>query len=152
MAAGHWSRRALIFGGGLALLGGAGAWYALSRPQPLVDTLSVSDAYRAAQAQDIFLVDIRRADEWARTGIGEGAVPIDMRRPDFTAALDRLTKGDRSAPIALICARGVRSRYLSAALSEAGFTHIIDVPEGMLGSFAGPGWLKTGLPVVAYAG
>ena len=49
-----------------------------------------------------------------------------------------------------MCARGVRSRRLTARLTEAGFTNIIDVPEGMLGSSAGPGWLKNDLPTTAY--
>ena len=116
------------------------------------DGLSVTEAYAAAKSQDLLLVDIRRPDEWEATGIGAGATPIDMRRDDFIAALDQLTSGDRSTPVALICARGVRSKHLGKALKDAGYLRVIDVPEGMLGSFAGPGWLKTGLPVTAYGG
>lgn len=111
--------------------------------------LSVEEAYETASAGEIILVDIRRPDEWARTGIGDGAHPIDMRRDDFVASLDTLTGADKSVPVALICARGVRSARLSNALSEAGYTKIINVPEGMLGSRAGPGWIETGLPVRA---
>ena len=33
------------------------------------------------------------------------------------------------------------------ALSDAGFTHILDVSEGMAGSGAGPGWIKRELPM-----
>lgn len=109
-------------------------------------TLSVEDAYDLAQNGAITLVDIRRPDEWAATGVGEGANPLDMRRKDFLSALDTLVGGDRTAPIAVMCARGVRSKWLSAQLTNAGFTQIIDVPEGMLGSKAGPGWLRIGLP------
>jgi rhodanese-related sulfurtransferase len=69
-----------------------------------------------------------------------------MRDKDFVAQL--LAKvSSKDAPVALICARGVRSRGLSRRLIQAGFTNIIDVPEGMLGSGAGPGWLGAGLPV-----
>ena len=146
------SRRAFMTGGGLVLLGAASGWIAHSQTQPSGATLTVAEAYEAAQQKEVFLIDIRRPDEWADTGIGEGAAPIDMRRPDFIAALDRQTGGDRAAPIALICARGVRSKRLSAALRDAGYTHVLDVPEGMLGSFSGPGWLKTGLPVRRYDG
>jgi len=109
--------------------------------------LSVADAHAAATAGDITLIDIRRPDEWARTGVGEGAIPLDMRDPDFPGKLLALAP-DPDAPIALICARGVRSRGLAKRLTDAGFTRIIDVPEGMLGSGAGPGWLAAGLPVV----
>ncbi|MEX0285372.1 MAG: rhodanese-like domain-containing protein, partial [Paracoccaceae bacterium] len=98
-------------------------------------------------AGEILLVDIRTPREWHATGIGEGAHPLDMRRDDFETALAQLTGGNRDAPVALICARGVRSARLSNRLTEAGFTQIIDVPEGMLGSAAGPGWVRAGLPV-----
>jgi hypothetical protein len=37
---------------------------------------------------------------------------------------------------------------MSAHLKKAGFTQILDVPEGMQGSGAGPGWLSRGLPFV----
>ncbi|WP_267167675.1 rhodanese-like domain-containing protein [Sulfitobacter sp. F26169L] len=109
-------------------------------------TLSVQDAHTAARAGEITLIDIRRPDEWARTGVGEGAIPIDMRDPEFTEILLK-TIPDKDAPVALICARGVRTRWLAKRLAGAGFTNIIDVPEGMLGSGAGQGWLAAGLPV-----
>lgn len=72
-----------------------------------------------------------------------------MRREDFVEALTVLAEGDLDRPVALICARGVRSDRTSTRLADAGFTQIIDVPEGMLGSRAGPGWLERGLPVTA---
>lgn len=150
MVGGVRSRRAVLFGFGFVLMGAAGGWIASSQRPPSGATLSVTDAYRAAQNNEVFLIDIRRPEEWAETGIGAGAAPIDMRRPDFIARLDHLTGGDRAAPIALICARGVRSRHLSARLREAGYPQVIDVPEGVLGSFSGPGWLKSGLPVRRY--
>ncbi len=113
---------------------------------------SARDAFEAAQAGEIILVDIRRPDEWSRTGIGQSAHPIDMRHTGFTAKLDALTGTRKDVPIALICARGVRSARLSIALTEAGYTRVINVPEGMLGSNAGPGWIETGLPVTPFDG
>ena len=116
------------------------------RPSYSGGTLTVAEAHQQAESGAVTLVDIRRPDEWKRTGIGAGAVTIDMRREDFLVALAEAAGPDRSAPIALICARGVRSARLSQALTNAGYTNIIDVPEGMLGSSAGPGWLKSNLP------
>ena len=84
-----------------------------------------------------------------KTGSGEHAVRLDMRRDDFVDALLEKTRGSKDVPVALICARGVRSARLNNQLVEAGFTNLIDVPEGMLGSAAGPGWLKRGLPVTS---
>ncbi|WP_299635907.1 rhodanese-like domain-containing protein [uncultured Ruegeria sp.] len=109
--------------------------------------ISVAVAHEQAVDGRILLVDIRTPREWRASGIGEGAVPLDMRREDFVNALTELTGGNQATPVALICARGVRSAHLSNRLIEAGFTNIIDVPEGMLGSAAGPGWVRAGLPV-----
>ncbi len=149
------SRRGfLLFG--VAAVGGSGLfaanWFNIFAEAGENGALTVGQAHQSALSGDILLVDIRRPDEWRWTGIGEGAVPIDMRREDFTQALLEQTGGDRSKPVALICARGVRSRRMTRLLTEAGFTAIIDVPEGMLGSGAGPGWLGAGLPLVPYTG
>ncbi|APX13610.1 rhodanese-like domain-containing protein [Tateyamaria omphalii] len=142
----------LVAGG--TIIGGAvfaSRWYNVSAVAGVDGTLSVPDAHAAAVSGAVILIDIRRPDEWQRTGVGEGAVPIDMRRTDFTDVLLKRTSGRTDVRVALICARGVRSRGLTRRLTGAGFTAILDVPEGMLGSGAGPGWLKRGLPVVAWA-
>lgn len=112
--------------------------------------ISATDAHARAIAGDIILVDIRRPDEWRLTGLGEGAVPLDMRRRDFAEVLGNLTGPDRTRPVALICAAGVRSARTARRLEKAGFTNVLNVPEGMTGSAAGPGWLRRGLPRVAW--
>ncbi|PTX55595.1 rhodanese-related sulfurtransferase [Litoreibacter ponti] len=149
------SRRALLTGGALAVAGsaffaagGRNLFYAAITEASAATKLTAPEAHAQAVAGDILLVDIRRPDEWDRTGTGEGAARLDMRREDFTDALKTLAGGRTDAPVALICARGVRSARLTNRLTEAGFTNIIDVPEGMLGSRAGPGWIERGLPVV----
>ena len=120
----------------------------LAAPAQAADgILTAAEAHRAAIAGDILLVDIRRPDEWRRTGIPEGALPLDMRRPDFLAQLDQAVGGDRTRPVALICAAGVRTARVATALRRVGFSDIRDVSEGMTGSRAGPGWLRAGLPV-----
>ncbi|KIC51482.1 hypothetical protein RA29_05115 [Tateyamaria sp. ANG-S1] len=154
MAPARMTRRGFGLLAGGTIVGGAvfaARWYNLSAEAGAEGTLSVPDAHAAALSGRVLLIDIRRPDEWRRTGVGEGAVPIDMRRKDFEDVLLTHTAGRTDAPVALICARGVRSRGLSRRLTAAGFTAIIDVPEGMLGSGAGPGWLKRGLPIVAWA-
>ncbi|MFC6587110.1 rhodanese-like domain-containing protein [Sulfitobacter pacificus] len=145
----RFSRRGFLLGG-IAVVGIAGMagarWFNLDAKLQGSD-LTAPAAQAAVEAGEILLVDIRRPDEWARSGIAQGAVPIDMRRPDFIDALLVQTAGRRDLPVALICARGVRSARMSAQLAAAGFTQILDVPEGMLGSGAGPGWVKRGLPL-----
>jgi rhodanese-related sulfurtransferase len=116
-------------------------------PSHAATVLTAPQAFSQAASGKIILIDIRTPKEWAETGSGTGAKRLDMRRPDFVSELDKILGGDKSKPVALICARGVRSSRLSRALREGGYTNIIDVPEGMLGSYAGPGWLERGLPI-----
>ncbi|WP_171125419.1 MULTISPECIES: rhodanese-like domain-containing protein [unclassified Ruegeria] len=145
------TRRWVVLGTvGVVATGLAVREYRLIPPVYAGGQLGVRDAHQQAVSGEILLLDIRTPREWAATGVGEGAATLDMRREDFVEVLDQLTDGDRTTAIALICARGVRSARLSNRLSEAGFENIIDVPEGMLGSAAGPGWLRTGLPLVDY--
>jgi len=151
----HLSRRKVLIAGAALAAGGAAfvaldgrnLFYAALTEDFAGDTLTAPQAHDKAQSGTITLIDIRRPDEWAATGSAAGAIRLDMRRADFTDALTAAVGGARDAPIALICARGVRSARLGNALRTAGFTRIIDVPEGMLGSSAGPGWIGRGLPV-----
>ncbi len=145
-----YGRRAFVLAGaGAATLAvaGAGSWRIVNRTAAAgaAGTLTPAEAHRSARTGDIVLIDIRRPEEWAATGVPEGAVPIDMRRDDFAAAL-RAATGGEARPVAVICARGVRSRRTAAAMAAAGIGEVLDVPEGMLGSAAGPGWLARGLP------
>ena len=144
------NRRAVLGGGAVlvavAASAGGRAWVTRPAGAGTPDTLTPPEALDAVRAGALTLVDVRRPDEWAATGIAEGAVPIDLRRDDFVQAV-RAARDGPDAPVALICARGVRSRRMAARLAEAGIGPIVDVPEGMLGSRAGPGWLARGLPV-----
>ncbi|MEJ6389392.1 rhodanese-like domain-containing protein [Gymnodinialimonas ulvae] len=146
-------RRFLIGAGALALVGagfaateGRNLFYA-ALSENVGEQIRVGAAHEMAQAGEIVLIDIRRPDEWEATGSPASGHRLDMRRDDFSQALLELTGGATDARVALICARGVRSSRLTNRLMEAGFTNIIDVPEGMLGSGAGPGWIREGLPV-----
>jgi len=107
---------------------------------------SAPRAYSLSNKNALRLVDIRRPSEWRATGVGKGAHRISMHQSGFVSKIDKLVGGDRSKPVALICARGNRSRRMKAHLNKLGFTNVVNVSEGMLGSKAGPGWLKRGLP------
>jgi rhodanese-related sulfurtransferase len=90
--------------------------------------------------------------EWKETGVARGARLVNMLHPQgakgFTDAdLLNEVKGDRNAPIALICRTGNRTSQVQRYLQSVGFTQVYNVREGMAGSAAGPGWIKRGLPV-----
>ncbi len=124
------------------------AWSATASANP---DLTASEAAAAASAGKITLVDIRTPPEWKETGVAKGAKLINMLHPQgapgFTKALLDQVKGDRNAPIALICRTGNRTTQVQRYLQSQGFTQVYNVKEGMAGSGAGPGWLKRGLPV-----
>ncbi len=110
--------------------------------------LDASEAYELSNRGDIILIDVRTPAEWKETGIGASARAISMHLPGFFDKIKAVVRGDKSKTIALICARGNRSNRMQAALVERGYTNVIDVSEGMMGSKAGPGWIALGLPLV----
>lgn len=140
------SRRAFLGLGASAILG-AGLWLWGSGTSQ-ANQLSAPEAFAQMQSGQLVLIDIRRPDEWNGTGIAQGAVAIDMRDPAFMEKLGTALGGVKSAPVALICARGVRSTRMAARMEAAGFSAVQDVGEGMLGSRSGPGWIARGLPIV----
>ncbi len=116
-------------------------------------TLTAPEANDQARTGALTLIDIRTPEEWRQTGVAAGAVRIEMRNPKgpdgFAEAVLAAVKGDRNAPIALICRTGNRTTYMQKELEARGFTHVYNIKEGMVGSAAGPGWIKRGLPVQA---
>ena len=116
-------------------------------------TLAAPDAYAQAQAGTLTLIDIRRPDEWKQTGVAKDALQINMAHPQgeagFVAQVTTELGGDRNAPIGLICRTGNRTTQMQRLLTEAGFTQVYNVKEGMAGSAAGPGWIARGLPLQA---
>lgn len=110
-------------------------------------TLTAPEALDAAQAGELRIIDIRTPQEWRQTGVAKGVTRIDMRAPGFEQALLAAVSGDKQAPIALICRTGNRTGRLLPRLQQQGFTRIYHIPEGMVGSAAGPGWIARGLPV-----
>lgn len=113
--------------------------------------LSAPEALAAAQAGKVKLIDIRTPAEWRETGTAPGAGRVDFYRGPqvLTQYLEQQTKGDKNAPIALICRTGNRTAQAQRYLQSLGYTQVWNVKEGMKGSTAGPGWLKRGLPVDA---
>lgn len=113
--------------------------------------LSAPDAYAKAQVTELTIIDIRTPPEWRQTGVAKGAHRLDMRHPagnkGFVDAVSRLVDGDLNAPIGLICRTGNRSGLMQRVLLDQGFTNIYNIREGMVGSGAGPGWVRRGLPV-----
>ena len=121
-----------------------------AQPAQAAETvIKAPDAYVAAKAGNIILVDIRTPREWAQTGIAEGAVALDMTHKSFVDSLVKLRSAHPDKPIALICRTGNRSGYVFDALNKQGFPNLMDVSEGMAGGPNGKGWIPHGLPTYA---
>lgn len=104
--------------------------------------LTVEAAREAALADRLILVDIRTPQEWAQTGIGDVAEPLDLMDPGFLDGIAAIAERAGPREVALICRSGARSAQAARALADRGIA-VRDVPEGMIG------WLGKGLPVRA---
>lgn len=117
--------------------------------------ISVQEAYQLASQGKVMLIDIRAETEWQDSGVAPLAKTVSMHQEGGIAAFEKelteLLDGDKSKPIALICAGGVRSDRMQHYLKQKGFSSVADVKEGMLGGWVTKGWIDQGLPVVTYS-
>ena len=109
---------------------------------------SADKAARALQNNEIILLDIRSPQEWQETGLAEGAWPVSLHEPGFGEKIGAIIRANENRTIALICAVGGRSASVLSHLKGLGVSNFVDVSEGMLGSKAGPGWIKRDLAIV----
>lgn len=113
--------------------------------------ISADEGFSRAQAGELTIIDVRSPAEWRQTGVAAGARRATVHDPrglaGFLAAVEAIVGEDKSKPIAMICARGMRSAAATAFLRGQGFTSVFDIGEGMLGRDDAPGWIARGLPV-----
>ena len=113
--------------------------------------MTADEAKVRLERGQMMLIDVRSPQEWRQTGIAPGARTVTIHDPGglpgFVEAVKAAVGGDLDKGIAVICARGNRSTIAHQALTEAGFTRVMNLKEGMLGGPYGPGWLPRGLPV-----
>jgi rhodanese-related sulfurtransferase len=103
-----------------------------------VDVRTADEALNAnAEAQ---IVDVREPEEWAETGVPQGAVLIPLGDLESRAASE-LAAG---SPVYVICCSGNRGQTGSDILVGLGFSEAYDVDGGITA------WLAAGLPVETY--
>jgi len=97
--------------------------------------------------QDIKIIDIRREDEWAKTGVIEGSTRLTAFDGGgnfirtFPDDLESVAGPDK--PIILICRTGNRSSVIANLMTEqGGYKTVFNVTDGITG------WIKDGNPVV----
>ena len=115
--------------------------------------ISAPEALERLASGHLTVSDVRSPREWRQSGVPLGAKAITMHDPQgmerFYENVLAAVGGDKSRPVATICARGKRSHYTRTFLEARGFSQVFDISEGMLGRGGQPGWLKRGLPTAA---
>jgi len=103
-----------------------------------------------AQKDGVVIVDIRRPDEWAQTGVIEGAETITAfetngsLHPEFQQKFMALVPSP-DTPVLLYCRSGSRTTNLGTALVEQlGFSQVTHLSAGILG------WTADGYETIAY--
>ena len=103
-----------------------------------VDVQTANEALSSNEAAQ--LVDVREPDEWADTGVPQGAVLIPLG--DLESRATSELAADR--PVYVICRSGNRSQTGSDILVGLGFAEVFNVDGGVTA------WLEAGLPVETY--
>jgi len=121
---------------------------ALENP-PQLQNAAVMD-FRAAQEEGYLIIDIRRPEEWAETGILEGAKTITAftesgaLHPDFQRKFFPLID-DEETPVYLYCRTGNRTGTLGNALvNQVGLRNVTHLETGIVG------WKENGFSTVPY--
>jgi rhodanese-related sulfurtransferase len=103
-----------------------------------VDVQTANDALSSMAAAQI--VDVREPEEWAETGVPQGAVLIPLAEVESRAPSEL----DAGSPVYVICRSGNRSRTASDVLIGLGFTEVYNVDGGVTA------WVDAGLPTETY--
>ena len=101
--------------------------------------------------QGVPVIDVRRLDEWEKTGVIEGAHTLTFfdkqGRYDahkWLTALDQIAP--KGQPVILICERGVRSKNIADLLDKRlGYAGVHNHTAGM------SNWIGKGHPVIEYS-
>jgi rhodanese-related sulfurtransferase len=81
------------------------------------------------------IVDLRTPREIAATGVIPGAELMDFNAPNFKQQIQQL---DKSRPVLLYCASGMRSAQAAAMIDKQKFKSVYEMSPGM------NGWLAAG--------
>ncbi len=100
--------------------------------------LSAQEFQAKSAEAGVVLLDVRTAGEFAAGHI-EGALNLDVEGMTFEGEIKSL---DPSKTYAIYCQSGRRSRIAVEAMTNAGFTKLFNLDEGIAS------WTNAGLPVV----
>ena len=108
-----------------------------------------AEELRQLLEENAVLIDVRRKDEWQRTGVVESSHMVTFfdQRGNYDAAawLGEINEfSDSDDPIVLICQTGSRSGVIANWLAaRMGYTDVYNLEPGIVE------WIRTGLPVTS---
>lgn len=121
----------------IAFIGPAGA-----QSSPSLAPREVHDGLKSGR---LLLIDIRTPEEWADTGVPQGAIRLDADASGFEVRLAGIRLDNPGKRIVLIDRSGGGAAVLQQKLAGRGWRDLAIVRGGMLGA---GGWLAEKLPVV----
>ena len=122
----------------------------LTVSDPIVLGVANNADLQQVQKKGVVVIDIRRPDEWASTGIIEGAETITAFMANGRVHPEFLTKfrsvvPDPATPVMLYCRTGNRTTSLGNALIEQlGYTNVAHLKAGITG------WMDGGNTTITY--
>jgi rhodanese-related sulfurtransferase len=124
------SKLVLFVAGAVVIVVLAAGMFSRNRDQPDNLTLASPSGAQLAADGNTLLVDIRTPQEWAQTGVVEGALLVTYADADsFLAAVTpRLKEGQT---LSLICRSGNRTSRASRQIAAKTDRQIVDVAGGM---------------------
>ncbi len=117
--------------------------------------ISIDEAEKLYNSNQIKIIDIRTEKEWKMTGVIPNTFLVNMHNEDFTEnpnfiniVKDLLNK-NLDSKIAFICASGARSEIAANYFKNKKHKNIFHIPTGILGKQE-DGWLYLGLPIESF--
>ena len=105
---------------------------------------------KAAKKRGVVIIDIRRPEEWASTGIIAGSHTITAFKkngqlhPDFQSKFKSIVTS-QNTPVLLYCRTGNRTGVIGNALvGQLGYSQVTHLKDGIVG------WKKDGEPIKLY--
>ena len=118
--------------------------------EPITLGQANSEMFKQAQMNGAIIIDIRREDEWKKTGIIDGAITITAFgergniHPEFQKKFLNIVPSEKT-PIMLYCHVGGRTNSLGNALiNQLGYSNVSHLTNGIVG------WLADGNKIVDY--
>lgn len=128
----HWPATLIALITGLMLI-----WPVLLRRLANVPQVNPAQAVNLMNRNNAILLDVREADEVAKTSITQAR---HIRMAEIEGRLAELGK-NKDKPIVVLCQSGGRSAAVCGILKKHGFSTVYNLEGGLAA------WLKAGLPV-----